>query len=202
MRPVLVSVLFVAIAVCAVSQDDAPKPRISGDSLTDEQIAIYRTVLRDYLRGSDGSLNVSVMTEPLDQSDESCLKRMRLENLKLSALVIHKLGQSLASDTKIVLVDPERQRDAIKANDPQNLMKKAIDEHERVTNEQLDQSVKQAFRTGLFTLSEIAFDKEHDRAVVSYSFVCGMLCGHGNTLVLKKIGQNWKITKRCGGWVS
>lgn len=81
-------------------------------------------------------------------------------------------------------------------------MKKAIDEHEKVTDEQLDQSVKQAFRTGLFTLSEIAFDKEHRRAVVSYSFVCGMLCGHGNTMVLKKLGQNWKIAKRCGGWVS
>jgi hypothetical protein len=26
------------------------------------------------------------------------------------------------------------------------------------------------------------------RAVVAYSFVCGMLCGNGNTLVLKRDG--------------
>jgi hypothetical protein len=90
----------------------------------------------------------------------------------------------------------------VEENDPQNLMKKAIDEHEKVTDEQLDQSVKQAFHTGVFTLSEIAFDKEHRRAVVSYSFVCGMLCGHGNTMVLKRSGESWKIAKRCGGWIS
>jgi hypothetical protein len=29
-----------------------------------------------------------------------------------------------------------------------------------------------------------------------------MLCGNGNTLVLKKVGQYWRVTRRCGGWVS
>ncbi len=76
---------------------------------------------------------------------------------------------------------------------------KSIDDHEKVTEHQLDDSVKKAFETGLFTLSEIVFDKQHRRAVVAYSFVCGGLCGNGNTLVLKKIGQRWKISKRCGG---
>ena len=116
--------------------------------------------------------------------------------------VIHKLEPSLVSNTKVVLVDPERQQSAIKENDPQNLMKKAIDDHEKVTSEQLDESIRQAFQTGLFTLSEVVFDKEHHRAAVTYNFVCGMLCGHGNTVVLKKIGQDWKVTKRCGGYVS
>jgi len=193
--------VLLAIAVFAVSQDDSTKPIVSEESLTGEQVSIYRTVLKDYLRGSDGTLNVSALTEPLDQSDD-CVKQMRLENLTAPAAAVHRLEQPLVPGTKITLVDPMRQRRAVAENDPQNLMKKAIDEHEKVTDEQLDKSVKQAFRTGLFTLSEIAFDKEHRRAVVSYSFVCGMLCGHGNTLVLKKIRQNWKIAKRCGGWVS
>ena len=105
-------------------------------------------------------------------------------------------------NARIVLVDPNRQEKTIKENDPQNLVKKAVDDHEKVTDEQVDQSVKQAVETGLFTLSEIFFDKEHRRAVVAYSFVCGMLCGNGNTLVLKKVGQYWRVTRRCGGWVS
>ena len=201
MRSLVSCMVLLAIAVFAVSQDDSTKPIVSEESLTGEQVSIYRTVLKDYLRGSDGTLNVSALTEPLDQSDD-CVKQMRLENLTAPAAAVHRLEQPLVPGTKITLVDPMRQRRAVAENDPQNLMKKAIDEHEKVTDEQLDKSVKQAFRTGLFTLSEIAFDKEHRRAVVSYSFVCGMLCGHGNTLVLKKIRQNWKIAKRCGGWVS
>jgi len=201
MRSLISCMVLLAIAAFGVSQDYATKPIVSKESLTGEEVSIYRTVLTDYLKGSDGTLNVSALTEPLDQSDD-CVKQMRLDNLTAPAVAVHRLEQPLVSGTKITLVDPMRQRSAVKENDPQNLMKKAIDEHERVTDEQLDQSVKQAFRTGLFTLSEIAFDKEHRRAVVSYGFVCGMLCGHGNTLVLKKIGQNWKIAKRCGGWVS
>jgi hypothetical protein len=201
MRSLISCMVLLAITVFAVSQDDATKPIVSEESLTGEQVSIYRTVLKDYLKGSDGTLNVSAFTEPLNQSDD-CVKQMRLESLTASAAAVHRLEQPLVSGTKITLVDPMRQRSTVKENDPQNLMKKVIDEREKVTDEQLDQPLKQAFRTGLFTLSEIAFDKEHRRAVVSYSFVCGTLCGHGDTLVLQKIGQNWKIAKRCGGWIS
>jgi len=88
------------------------------------------------------------------------------------------------------------------ANDPQKLIKKAIDDHEKVTDKELDKSTKKAFETGLFTLSEIVFDKQHKHAVVAYSFVCGGLCGNGNTLLLEKVGKKWKISKSCGGWVS
>ncbi len=201
MRYVCFIVMFLSVSFCAVSQEDTLRPKLSDESLTTEQIAVYRAVLKDYLKGSDGSLNVANMTEPLDQSDKACFKGMELDVTDL-ATVIHRLEPSLVADTKIVLVDPGRQQSQIKENDPQNLMKKAIDDHEKVTGEQLDKSVKQAFASGLFTLSEIVFDKEHRRAVVAYGFVCGMLCGNGNTLVLKKVGQDWKVIKRCGGWVS
>jgi hypothetical protein len=69
-------------------------------------------------------------------------------------------------------VDPEQQESKVKQNDPQNLIKKAIDEREPVTDGQLDKSLKLAFSTGLFSLSEIVFDKGHRHAFVSYSFVC------------------------------
>jgi hypothetical protein len=201
-----VVMVSLAISVAGATQEDAPKPKVSKDPLTAEQIAVYRTVLRDYTKGSGGSLNLADKTEPLDQSgpffDKSCMKGLELEPAESSVPVVHQLDFAVASNKKFVLVDPERQEEKIKANDTQNLMKRAIDDGEKVSDKQIENSVKQAFATGLFTLTEIMFDKQHLHAVVAYSFVCGMLCGHGNTLILKKVGQEWKVSKRCGGWVS
>lgn len=206
MRQVWIAVVGLALSLAAVAQEEASKPKVSDGSLTPEQIAVYRAVLKDYTKGSDGALNLANRTEPFDQSgpmfDKACFKGIEVGVAKTSVPVVHRLDSLQAPNTRIVLVDPDRQQETIKENDPQNLVKKAVDDHEKVTDEQVDESVKQAFETGLFTLSEIVFDKEHRHAVVAYSFVCGMLCGHGNTLVLKKIGREWRVTKRCGGWIS
>jgi hypothetical protein len=195
-----------ALSMAAATQDDAPKPKVSKHPFTTEQIAVYRAVLEDYRNGFDGALNVASKSEPLDQSeltlDKTCVKGLELENTGSSGSFVHELSSAVAVSPKIVLVDPDRQQKKVEENDPQRLMKRAIDDGEKVTDKQLDDSLKQAFATGLFTLTEIVFDKQHRRAVVAYSFVCGSLCGHGNTLVLKKVGQKWKISKRCSGWVS
>lgn len=200
MRRIWITAVCVGISFFAAFAGGTPKPEMSNDPLTPEQIEVYRAVLKEYLKGSDGALNLANRTEPLDQSDKECFKGIGVK--AASVAIIHKVDPSLVLKTKIILVDPDQQQSTIKENDPQKLLKKAIDEHEKVTNEQLDRSVNQAFATGLFTLSEIAFDKEHRRAVVAYSFVCGGLCGNGNTLILRKMGQVWKVVKRCGGWVS
>jgi hypothetical protein len=202
MGQVWITAVFLSLSICAMTQEDTPKTKVSDDSLTPEQIAVYRAVLKDTTKGSDGALNLANKTEPLDQSDKACFEGIEAGVSKASAPVVHRLDPSPVLNTRIVLVNPNRQQKTIKENDPQNLVKKAVDDHERVTDAQVDQSVKQAFQSGLFTLSEILFDKEHRRAVVAYSFVCGMLCGNSNTLVLKKVGQYWRVTRRCGGWVS
>jgi hypothetical protein len=102
----------------------------------------------------------------------------------------------------IVLVDPDQQGKKIKENDPQKLLQRSIGGKEKVTESQIDDSVKKAYESGLFTLSEIAFDKAHIQAMVSYSFICGSLCGNGETLILKKVGEEWVVSGRCGQWVS
>ena len=185
-------------------QNDAPKVRVSKDPLTKEQIAVYRAVLNDYLREDKSPLNLNSETEMFDGSrdsfDEGCVKGFDLETTP--APVIHKLDRRVATGLRIVLVDADRQQKKIAENDPQNTVKKAIDGHEKVSEKQMKDSVTQAFSTGLFTFSEIAFEKQHRRAVVSYSFVCGGLCGQGRTVVLKNFGQTWKIINGCGGWIS
>jgi hypothetical protein len=82
----------------------------------------------------------------------------------------------------------------VRSNDPDKTMRKG---------KSVESAVASAFATGLFSMSEVGFDKERRHAVVSFSFWCGSLCGNGSTLVFEKIGQEWRITDRnCGGWIS
>lgn len=191
--------VFTFGAICAVPQDESPKPKVSKDALSDEQLAVYRSVLNDYMKDSRGTLNLSSKTYLL-VVDEGCAQGFKLEQTNSSATLVHAF--STAPAPRVVLVDPEQQESKVKQNDPQNLIKKAIDEREPVTDGQLDKSLKLAFSTGLFSLSEIVFDKGHRHAFVSYSFVCGSLRGHGNDLVLEKTGKGWKVRKTCSSWIS
>jgi hypothetical protein len=165
----------------ALSQDGPPKPKVSKDAMTDEQLAVYRAVLNDYI-------------------DTGCVQGIRPEQTDNSSPVVHAFAAAPAPN--VVVVDPEQQESKVKENDPQNLMKKAIDKREPATDEQLNKSLKLAFSTGLFSVSEIIFDKSHRRAMVGYSFVCGSLCGHGNALVLVKTRNGWKVRKTCSSWIS
>lgn len=195
-----------SVLLASGAQNDASKPKVSSEPLTTEQIAVYRAVLSDYLKVYKGVLNVSNKTELLDQSDSSfnraCISGIPLESGGNLVPAIQQLNSTVGLNLKIVLVDPDRQEAKVKEGDPQNLVKTTIDDGENVSHKQIEDSVNQAFKNGLFTVSEIIFDKEHRRAVVSYSFVCGRLCGNGDTLILKKVDQKWVVSKRCGWWIS
>jgi hypothetical protein len=199
----LASALMLAFtfgAICTVAQDESPRPQVSKDALSDEQVAVYRAVLNDYMKDSrGGTLNLSSKTYALEV-DEGCAKGFKLEQTDTSVRTIHAFTTAPAPN--VVLVDPEQQKSKVKQNDPQNLVKKAIDGREPVTDEQLNKSVELAFSTGLFSLSEIVFDKGHRHAFVGYSFVCGSLCGHGNDLVLERTGNRWKVKRTCSSWIS
>jgi len=205
MRQILAAIIATLSLACgAVPQNHVPKANISNTPLTEEQIAVYRAVLASYSNGSNEILNVAEKTVTLDLSeDQDCLKGIALESNKGASSFVHRFDERLASAKKnIVLVDPEAQQKKVEENDPQKLMKRAIDDGQRVTDKQLDDSLHHAFAAGLFTFSEIAFDKKHQHAVLAYSFVCGGLCGHGNTIVLKKVGERWKEIRTCRSWIS
>lgn len=204
MRQILTVIASSSLMFGVTSQDDASKAKVSPSPLTEEQIAVYRSVLGSYSNGSKEILNVADKTESLDLSeDKDCLKGIDLEPPNGSTQVIHKMDDRVTKGRKdIVLVDEELQQKRIEESDPQKLMKRAIDDGEKVTEKQMDDSLRHAFAAGLFTFSEIAFDKHHQHAVLAYSFVCGGLCGHGNTIVLKKAGETWKQIKTCRSWIS
>src|ERR1700722_8225928 len=137
MRQRLIVAVLLVISSGAVSQEKALKPTVSDTPLTNEQIAVYRAVLAVYLKGSDDVLNLANITQPLDAADTDCLRGLSAELAKPTS-VIHRIGPSLVADKKIILVEPDRQHETIKENDPQNLIKKEIDDRQRITEEQLD----------------------------------------------------------------
>jgi hypothetical protein len=195
----LITALVALSALITVPQIESPGPIVSKDALTDEQLAVYQTVLKDYLKGSDGKLNLSVLTTA-PTMEESCGKGFVLEAPPNSSVVHRFISPPPVG--QVFLVDPDKQRAKIKQNDPQDSMKRTFDEGKPLTESAIGQSVNLAFSTGMFSLSEVVFDKGHRHAFVSYSFECGRLCGHGNSLLLSKTQNGWKIRKRCGGWVS
>jgi len=63
----LVLVVVLSLSLSVRAQDDAPKLRVSGESLTAEQTAVYRVVLEDILSDSKDMLNLANTTEPIKQ---------------------------------------------------------------------------------------------------------------------------------------
>lgn len=199
--------LLFGLVLLVPVQDEQPKPVISKDRLTAEQVVVYRTVLEDYFKDADRTeiaLNIANVTEPFGDAisdDGSCLRGLPIKAAK-SSRVVHRIPGEVALGPQMVLVDPHRQQDAIEKNDPSKAIQSAISNGQPLSDSELEHSVKQAFSTGLFTFSEIVFNREHTRAALWYGFHCGMLCGHGNTLVLTMVKGRWKISKICGGWIS
>ena len=92
------------------------------------------------------------------------------------------------------LVDADKQAVIVHSNDPNNSIREG---------KSVEIAVNVAFSTGLFSMTEIAFDKEQRRALVSYSFVCGSLCGSRGVWLFERVDGVWKKSERaCGGWIS
>jgi hypothetical protein len=55
---------------------------------------------------------------------------------------------------------------------------------------------------GMIEFSAVGFNEEKNQAFVRVDFIYCPLCGFGNSILLEKINDNWKIVKNYGGWVS
>jgi hypothetical protein len=188
--------LMLSWVYASFGQDAEREPTVSMLPLRDEQFAIYKAVLNSWMSREITHVNLAARTDLLDMTaDESCGRKLKLEP---ESKLVHQFRSAdlvrLGSGSdKITLVDPRRGQKDVEENDP---------EHTMGSLKSVDAAVDNAFAHGLFTLSEIRFDKEHKHAIVSYSFECGRLCGSGNTLILEKLDTGWRQSKQCGGWIS
>ncbi len=202
MQRLSVSVIFVALLLtCQSATSKTQKPVKSTDPLSADEIAIYKAVLRTYSGDKDVNLNVAATTYPLDPNAHTtgfdqpeCLKGVELENLSSASNSYHELPADVLPSKGMRLVDPKSQAIIVRSNDPSNTIRKG---------EPVKDAVEAAFSTALFSMSEIAFDKGHHFAAVRYSFWCGSLCGHGQTLVFENVNGEWRNANRnCGNWIS
>lgn len=166
-------------------------------SFSADELAIYSAVLERWnTKPSKQLLRVSNRTTPLDQNifNCECLKGIDIQSIEKATRSFHLLTRDAINSKAIQLVDAEEQSAIVRTTDPHNLMEKGAS---------VKSAVEEAFANGLFTLSEIAFDKEHRRAIVSDSFVCGSLCGSGGVWLFEKVDGVWKRSEQiCGGWIS
>ena len=178
----------------ASSSDEKPVRNTNPSSADD--IAIYKGILEHWNSNSRSLLNVSNRTFPIDRdlSDCGCLKGVQLQSIANAAHSFHILTRDVLGEKNIRLVDADRQAVIVRSNDPSNSIREG---------NSVETAVNGAFPTGLFSMSEIAFDKEHRRALVSYSFVCGSLCGSGGVWLFEKVDGTWKKSEHvCKGWIS
>jgi len=157
-----------------------------------EQTAVYRALFVDYRQGSSrgDTINAAEFTETLqpDAGDYSgCMKGFRQDP---PIRVIHRLTEDFARENNLHLVDPKIH----KVQDPADSMRNGLS---------VESVVESGFKSGLLTISEIIFDAKHKRAAFHYSFVCGQLCAHYETVVYEKRHGAWKRSNRsCGYGIS
>jgi hypothetical protein len=168
------------------------------ESVPEDARAIYKAFLASYYHGSSGVMNIANQTEIFrpglgfgDDSAGSCLKEVHIP--PSPSKQIHVLDASIVPDgfkARFVSArDTERS-----LRDPGDAIKRG---------ESVDDAVEKGVAKGVTTLSEIVFNTDRTRAVMSYSFVCGSLCGNGGARLFERHHGKWTAGKRvCGEWVS
>jgi hypothetical protein len=189
---------WAGFAVGAAGQEAAqPKPKVSDQALSAEQLAIYKLILKGWMDNGKHAVHLGIQTDPfpLDEltGDQSCGKGLSLE---AAQNVVHRFrAEDLArlGSSKIELVDVEKQAQEVRENDPEKSIR---------GGKSIAAAVSNGFAHGLVTVSEIRFDEKHEHAIVWYGFVCGSLCGNGGTVMLVKENGVWKRGQNCSNWIS
>jgi len=200
-RKATLTLLVLVVSCSAFTNPRKNKPLKAATPLSVDEVAIYKSVLQQFGSRKSEGLHVSSTTYPLNPDSpmsglkaHDCLQGIDLENIASVSHSFHDLPPDVLAGNGMTLVDPKKQAKIVHSNDPSDTIPKG---------KSVQDSVDDAFSTALFSMSEIAFDKEHQFAVVSYHFWCGSLCGNGSTIVFEKINGVWQNANRnCGGWIS
>ena len=177
---------------------EKPAPTVSKARFTDEQVAVYRDFLKSWMGDEIQTVNLAIETVPIAREGYNgigdCLKGFEAEEMPPN--VVHRfiaLDAWKIGGAKVRLVVGDVQRDDVNQNDPSQSIGKGMP---------IESAVRNGFNHGLFTFSEIQFDKKHEHAILTYSFICGRLCGNGGSVVLTKTDGVWKVTGRCHDWIA
>lgn len=160
--------------------------------LTADEVVLYKLVLAQWLGKDRRPLILSRETYPFDVIFQPpscvCMKGFEFESLSSASHSVHTLTPEVLPRNNIRFLEENGAA-------TYSSMSKKREEAPRIPISDPEH--------GVFSLSEIVFDREHRRALISYSYGCGLLCGSGRTMVFAKSDGEWKLVSlECGGWVS
>lgn len=91
-------------------------------------------------------------------------------------------------------------RTAVRIVDPAVQVEHFIEPlHEISSEADLEGPVEAAIAAGMLEVSDVGFDITGQRALLSFSFSCGMTYGHGGTAFMERVDGRWVWSPRsCG----
>jgi len=186
-------VVFVAILIVNASCPAKDRRELNPTPNSD-LMAVYRAFLGSYSKGVE-HLKLARRTVPFELSSErgaECLRGLRFGKPDSPAAVHEFDARALPSS--VTLLDSEEQERIIG-----NVGSKQTWRDGKLVNDPLEK----AQGAGFLILSEVAFDRKHEYAVLTFRFECWGLCGNGGTVVFQKHDGKWMPSSRsCPQWAS
>ena len=183
----IISVSIAAIGALSPSHSSASIP------LSQDEIAIYETVLASWSSGnSDRQLVDYRLDTPPVASDPALLNCTK--------------GVRFSGDTQRVqdqksLIDVHFKGAAIELTDGSKW--NPDDPGAAIANgKSIKAAVSEGIGHSLISFSQTTFSHDGKDALVSFSMICGSLCGSGSTIHLRKAGTQWHVVNRCREWIS
>jgi hypothetical protein len=180
---------FLFAAIMASGCQSKEKPVVNTSPLTTEALDVYRALLN--LLNSQPTTqvkNLASQTSPFDISHvpagSVCLQGIEFEKLSQSSGTVHSFSAEIAKVMALNLVEPAEQAKILQEKDSASPKQKRADDSAKATE------------SGLLVVSEIAFDKTHQFAVLNYVFFGGSRFKYETTRVLEKVGGEWTTPVR------
>lgn len=202
-------------------------PRSNEKRVADAENAVYETVVHDMMKSATGPSQLvfddTLLTDLAPGVDaESCegaaRKNLWLENSppqynsfadKLYRFVNRSRDYSLRADTIQDFLQKScttagHLSQAFNTDLPKTFVAVRNVHFDDLIVKDGSKSFEQLFpgAVGIISFSRVGFDSTLHEAIVSTSFVCGMLCGSGHRYLLRNVGGHWQVINRLMLWVS
>jgi hypothetical protein len=134
-----------------------------------------------------GFKNLAATTITFDPSElkpsNPCLQGLVLETSNDSLQSVHTLNAELAKNRHLAIADSQQQATLVESADR--------------AKAQLEKSNDPTpMEHGFLALSDIAFDKTHQFALLKYKFTCGAHCSTSQTFLMEKADKVWRVRGR------
>lgn len=157
----------------------------------DQKLEIYRAFTAAY--GEGNPINLARIARRFDARNEdvlACAPTVLVTTAISRRFRTVRFMQSDFDDPTVRVVDPGVQRALVHAYDPNTSIAAGVE---------VGEALSRAYEVGLLEVSDVGVDLTGRRALLTYSFTCGRLCGHSGTAILERRGGRWiRAEQNCG----